>query len=88
MFAIRQKQTPMKNIVALAVFVTILTLLQSCKKDYTCTCKVYDTHKGQWYAGGVYEYTYSKTSKLEKSKASEWCSDKYVGSKRHDCFLN
>ena len=63
----------MKNLFILTVFALIA--LTSCKKDYTCECKV--------YANGVEIGSGSETIKDTKSKAADACDE---GDRSDDVF--
>jgi hypothetical protein len=55
--------------------------MTSCKKDYTCTCKV--TDNGTVLSESKY------TAKLKKSEAESWCSGNATsGTLKAECTLD
>lgn len=56
----------MKNKLSIILFLTVIALFSSCKKEYTCTC-----------SDSVGNKTIAFTEKNTKGKASDKCNDYY-----------
>lgn len=64
-----------------ALVLLALITFSACKKDFTCTCKVYDRGTGK------YKRSYTRTGKYTNEQAQKWCSDVYRNAEWTQCAL-